>query len=352
MDAMKQDVLKLENGRSELLERSKAIGVALSEAQAKNAAELESMLAAEGNLQEATDMVDKLQKQKQAADRLQEAADARLEAAKARRAQSEQRAQQLRDTIVDLQEQIADSPEGLEQEIQELQRAIQEQKAVVEEKTDEKRARTQRVQALRHLTGNLGEYKEIIDRVARSTTLHEAACNRSRGARNELEALRLSLDTLRTEESDLKEAVQQMSAEMDAAKKEHDEQVQQFDERRQQATSQQQDLLGKRTEEQKQWSELQVQRLALETEIANMRRAHEADVEDFQARLTEIQDERAQYDNHIGGLMTQYDSETGRSIAAAGGRGKSPGSARSWSFNRSPGLRASPRRLVMDRAGY
>lgn len=127
--------------------------------------------------------------------------------------------------------------------------------------------------------------------------------------------------------------------------------------RRQQATRQQEELLGQRTEEQRQWSELQVQRFALETEIANVRRAHEMDLSDLESRLTAVLDDGAQYVGSVDGLMTQYGAETGRNMPVLGCRSpcmRSPGSAMSWSRSggRSPHLKASPspRRLMMERA--
>merc|ERR1719272_2262909 len=236
------------------------------------------MWVAENEMKEATSIVDKLQKQKQTADRVQEAAETKMEAAKDRLAQNEQRAQQLRDNVESLQEQVAESPEGLEQEVQELQLAIRQQKARVEEKTDEKRSRTQRVQVLGRLNGNIEKYKESLEKVGQSAAVQAAACDRTRGARNELTTMRGSLEARRAEELELGQAVEQVNVDMEAAKQAHAGHVAEFEERRQQAMVQHQELQGKRTEEQKQWSVLQAQRAELEAEIANIRRAHEAEM--------------------------------------------------------------------------
>jgi len=143
INTMKEQVQGLENVRLELVDRSHTVGHELAEARAQHSAELQDMWTAENELQESNNMVDKLQKQKQTADRVFETAEAKAQATKERLTQDEQRAQQWRDSIASLQEQVAESPEGLEQEIQELQLAIRQQKARVEEKTDEKRWRTQ-----------------------------------------------------------------------------------------------------------------------------------------------------------------------------------------------------------------
>lgn len=356
---MKQDMQTLENVRLERVEKSKAAGHELAEAHAKHCAEIETMLVAENELQEITGVVDELQKQKEIADRLHETAHARFEATNKRLTHAKQRAQQRCDNVAALQEQVADTPEDLEQELQELQLAIRQQKARVEEKTDEKRSRMQRVQVLGRISGHLDQYKAVLDNGEKSAALVGAACGRSRGACNELAAIRSSLDARHTEELDLEQAVEQISVDINDAKQAHDNQVQEFEDRRQQAMSQQQELLGKRTEEQRQWSELQAQGSALETEIANVRRSHEMDLNNLESHLTTVQDDGAQYVDGVDGLMTQYGAEAGRNISVLGCRSpcmRSPGSAMSWRHTGggSPSLKASPapRRLVMDRAGY
>lgn len=367
---MKEQVQGLECIRLELVEKSHTVGHELAEAQAQHSAELQDMWNAENELQEANNMVDKLQKQKQTADRVFETAESKLEASKERLTQNEQRAQQLRDSIASLQEEVAESPEGLEQEIQELQLSIRQQKVRVEEKTDEKRSRTQRVQVLGRLETNLSQYKEVLEKVEESAAVQAAACDRARGARNELAAMRTSLESRRTEETDLGQQMEQVNGDMDAAKQAHEDHLREFEERRQQAMGQQEELLEKRTEEQRQWSELQAQKTGLETEISNVRRVHEAEMNDFHARVSAIQDEGAQYVDMVEGLMSQYDAEAGRSGAVCGSRPSmtSPGSARARmrspaSEKRrssipscSPSLRGiaspAPRRLLMERNGY
>jgi len=356
---MKQDMQTLENVRLERVEESNSVGHELAEAHAQHCAENALMLVAENQLQESTDVVDELQKQKEVADGLHETAHARYEATNKRLTDAKERSQQLRDNVAALQEQVADSPEDLEQELQELQLAIRQQKARVEERTDEKRAQMQRVQVLGRINGHLDQYKAVLDNVGQSAALVGVACDRSRGARNELAAIRSSLDIRCTEELDLVQAVEQSSVDINDAKQAHDKQVQEFEDRRQQATRQQQELLGERTEEQRQWSELQAQRSVLETEIANVRRSHEMDLNNLESRLTTVLDDGAQYVDSVDGLMTQYGADTGRNIPVLGCRSpsmRSPGSDRFGSARsfRSPNLKASPapRRLVMERAGY
>merc|ERR1740117_3073 len=157
-------------------------------------------------MQEATNTVDKLQKQKNTADKIHESADTKLQAAKEKLAENEKRAEQLRDNIASLQEQVAESPEGLEQEVQELQLAIRQQKARVEEKSDEKRARAQRVQVLGRLNCNTDKYKESLEKVGHAAAVQAAACDRTRGARNELTTMRGSLEARRAEELELGQA--------------------------------------------------------------------------------------------------------------------------------------------------
>jgi predicted nucleic acid-binding Zn-ribbon protein len=358
---MKQEVQALDNVRLELVDKTNAVGHELAEAQAQHSAELQDMWAAENELQEAQGMVDKLQKQKQTADRVFENAETKSEAAKERLKQNELRAEQLRETIASLQEEVAESPEGLESEIQELQLAIRQQKARVEEKSDEKRARTQRVQVLGRLQGNIDQYKESLEKVGHAAALKAAAGDRTRLSRNELATMRASLETRRGEELELGQTVQQVNADMDAAKQAHADNVQACEDRRQQAMLQHQELQEKRTEEQKAWSVLQAQRAELEAEIANVRRAHEAEVNDFNASLRALQEEGEDYVQTVEGLMTQCDGEAGRSvpIGCKPISMQSPGSARARrrsselekgaGFSCSPHVTASPaaRRLMM-----
>jgi len=351
--SMKQEVQALDCVRLELAEKSNVVGHELAEAQAQHSAELQDMWAAENELQECTSTVDKLNKQKATADRVLENAETKLESAKERLTQGEQRAEQLRENISSLQEQVAESPEGLEQEVQELQLAIRQQKARVEEKSDEKRARAQRVQVLGRLNSNIEKYKESLEKVGHAAAVQAAACDRTRGARNELTTMRGSLEARRAEELELGQAVEQVNVDMEAAKQAHAGHVAEFEERRQQAMVQHQELQGKRTEEQKQWSVLQAQRAELEAEIANIRRAHEAEMNDFHSHLRTIQDEGEAYLQTVEGLVVQSNGEVGRSASGERCRAmdmKSPGSAR----KKSPSLRASPapRRLMMDRSGY
>lgn len=347
--SMKQEVQALDCVRLELAEKSNVVGHELAEAQAQHSAELQDMWAAENELQECTSTVDKLNKQKATADRVLENAETKLESAKERLTQGEQRAEQLRENIASLQEQVAESPEGLEQEVQELQLAIRQQKARVEEKSDEKRARAQRVQVLGRLNSNIEKYKESLEKVGHAAAMQAAACERTRGARNELTTMRGSLEARRAEELELGQAMEQVNVDTEAAKQAHAGHVAEFEERRQQAMVQHQELQGKRTEEQKQWSVLQAQRAELEAEIANIRRAHDAEMNDFHSHLRTIQDEGEQYVQTVDS-MVQIECGAVAGCRARSADMKSPGSAR----KKSPSLRASPapRRLMMDRSGY
>jgi len=365
---LKQEVQALDNVRLELVDKTNTMGHELAEAQAQHSAELQDMWAAENEMQEANNIVDKLQKQKQAADRLFETADTKLESAKERLARNEQRADQLRENISSLQEQVAESPEGLAQEVQELQLAIRQQKARVEEKGDEKRARALRVQALRGLFNNIDKYKESLDKVANVAAAEEAARDRTRAARNELTAMRSTLDARHREELDLGQAVEQVTEDMETAKQAHEGHVQEYEQRSQQARAKQEELQGKRSEEQHQWSVLQAQRAELEAEIAGVRRAHEAEKNDFEMHLRAMQEEGGIYVQTIDGLITHSLSSEALSRLSSkspsrlssksprsGRSSKSPSRRNSFDIpSCSPSLRASPapRRLLMERSGY
>jgi len=363
--SLKQEFGAIDSTRLELVDKANIVGHDLAVAQAQHSAELQDMWVAENEMQEATSMVEKLQKQKQAADRVHDNAEAKLAGTRERLAQNERRAEQLHENIQGLQEQVAESPEGLEREVQELQMGIRQQKARVGEKSDEKRARVQRVQALGRLKSNVDEYKETLEKVVHVAALQAAACDRTRGARGELGAMRATLEVSRAEEVSLSQQVEQVSLDMNAAEQAHAGHVQEFEERRQQAMGQHQQLQEKRTDEQRMWQELQTQRAQLEAEIASVTREYEAEVNDFHAKLGGIQEEGQQYVHTVEGLVTQYDSEAGRSgFGSAVGRPigmQSPGSARArrrsgleGGYSCSPALRASPapRRLMMAGSGH
>jgi myosin heavy subunit len=356
---LKDEFQTLDAERLELVNKLNVVGDDLAQAQAQHSAELPDMWNAENELQEAREMVEKLEKQHQASDRIVEQAEAKKHGAKEKLEQTEQRAKQLREHTAELQEQVAESPEGLERELQELQHAIRTQKAKLDEKSDLKRSRTQRVQVLKNLRSNMDSYNALLDNVAQTAEVKAAAFECSSGARNDLAHLRSSLDARRGEEVEMRQSLDQVSVDMESAKHAHEEQVRQCDEQRQQAMVRHQELQEKRTDEQRQWDVLQAQRIQLETEIAHVKRAYDAEMDDFQVQLQNIQGEGQEYMKLVDGLLTNYNAEAGR--AAPGHRSScmaSPGSAhkhqarrsahKEMGFAFSPGIRASPspRRLL------
>jgi DNA repair exonuclease SbcCD ATPase subunit len=345
VQTMKEEVQNLDQVRLELVDKSNVVGDQLAQAQAQHSAELQDMWDAENALQEARETVDKLQKQQATADRMHEQAETKTFAAKEKLGQSEQRAEQLREHIASLQEQVAESPEGLERELQELQQAIRTQKARLDEKSDLKRSRTQRVQVLKSLKGNIDNYKGLLDKVGQAADVQATACDRTSAARGELSQMRSSLEARRGEDADLKQSLDQVSLDMEAAKQAHEEQVRQCDELRQKAMERHQELMGKRTEEQKQFDELQAERMKLETDIANVKRAYDAEMDELQAKLKQIQQEGEEYIQTVDGLMKTYNAEMGRAYPAPGNKSScmaSPGSA----------MRAQRRSTHTDAAGY
>lgn len=367
--SLKKDFQEIDNTRLELVERSNVVAGDFAEAQAQHIEELPAMYEAESAKQESQSMVDKLQKQKQSADKLHETAETKSEATKERLSDNEKRAERLRETTASLQEQVAESPEGLDQEVKELQIAIRLQKARVEEKSDEKRARQQRVQALARLQSNVESYKGSLDKVQQAATARAVAQDRTRGATNELAAMRATLEARRTEEVELGQAMEQVTQDMEDAKQTHADQVQECEDRRKLAVEKQEELQGKRTEEQRQWDTLQAKRAEFETEIGNVKRSHETQLNDFQTSFRNMQEDGEAYIHTVEGLMAQCDDEAGRVPSVAGCRPTcmtmaSPGSARgrrrsgvfdmAGGFSASPSLKTSPapRRLQMERAGY
>jgi len=356
---MKTEVQNLDMVRLELIDKSNAVGDELAQARSQHSAELQDMWDAENALEEAKTTVDKLQKQRALADRVQEQAEAKVQASRERRDETAKRTEQMQEHVACLQEEIAESPEGLEEGIREVQASIRLQKARVEEKTDEKRARTQRVHALGRVKGNVDNYKDVLEKHGETVALQTAAYDRTRGAHNELAALRSSFESCRTEEADLTQAIEQMSSDMDVAKQAHEAHMQECEERRQQAMIQHKDLLEKRTEEQRQADALFAQRSQLEAEIASVKRAHEEEMIELQARLRRVQESGEEYMRVVDGLISNFNVETGRAAVPGGfvSGMASPGSAYAHrksvqpdigAFSFSPNVRASPapRRLM------
>jgi len=344
IESMKQDVQALNNVRLDVVDKVNTVQHHLVEAQAQHSAELEDVWAAENEMQEAQGVVEKLHKQKAAADRIQEASETKLEVTKERLADCELRTNQLRETMASLQEQIAESPEGLEQEIQELQMAIRLKKAKVQERSDEKRTRTQRVQILRRLKTSSEKYAELLDKVEEALKVKEAASARLHGARQEQRELSKSLDARETEEHDSKQSCNQIVAEFEAAKEAHGAQLKEFDDRRQEALVQYQALQAKRTDEQKRWDALQAEKLQLESEIVNVKRAYDSEIDDLQSKLESIKEEGKAYIQKMRSFTDQYDAEQGRHLAsrpvmASPGRGHR---ASGYPVGSPLGLRTSP----------
>jgi len=359
---MKQEVQSLDMVRLELVDKSDAVGDELTQARTQHNAELQDMWEAESALQEAQNTADKLQKQRSIADRMQEQAEAKVQAAREQLEETGRRTEQLQDHVASLQEEIAESPEGLEEGIREVQTGIRLQKARVEEKTDEKRARAQRVHALGRVKGTIDNYKDVLEKLGEAVALQTAAGDRTRGAHNELTTLRSSFESRRSEEVDLIQAIEQMSSDMDAAKQAHEEHMRECEERRQQANCQHKELLEKRTEEQKQADALLAQRNQLEAEIARVARAHEDEMMEMQTRYKRVQESGEEYLRVVDGLISNYNAETGRTAltgCVASGMA-SPGSGYAYrksiqgdmgAFSSSPSVRASPapRRLLLER---
>lgn len=364
---MKDGVAVLEHDRAELANKSSIISAELTEAHAQHSAELEPMWLAENEMREAQGIVDRLNKQKQTADKVQETAEAKLNAAKERLQTNEARAKLLRENIADLQEQVAESPEGLEQELQELKAAMKLQKAKLAEKQDEQSARKQKVQVLTRLNSNLNSYKEALDRAEQSAAAKDAACEASRAAQNELTDLRSTLEACKTEEMNVGLANEKLQLERTELEQALETQIQEFQQRREQATAQHQELQEKRTEEQKQWSELQATKQGLQQEINNVARNHDCAMEDLHNELSMIQDEGRRYVEMIDGMTSQSEPESSlqggylgrRPFNTSPGSGrrtsKSPSGSRRGSFSHSPGLKGmaspAPQRLA-NRFGY
>lgn len=309
--SFKEDLHALDGTRLHLVERCNSAEQELSTLQGRHNEEMPLIWAAEKELADAQAVVDKLQKQRQAADRVQEDTETRLAKRQEQNEQLEQRAAQLREQVAYLEDQVAESPEGIELEKQELQSSILTFKAQLEEKTDMKRSRAQRVQVLGHLTTNLESYGQALESVKQSSVKVAAAEDKTAIARAELKALQASLEARSGEESDLGQGVKQVAADLDRAKEQQEERVVQLEARRQTALAQHQELQAKRSEEQRQLHAVQSQRSELEGELATERRRCEASIFQLQDRRRVIAEELEVYAENVDKLLKDSDAELG-----------------------------------------
>lgn len=306
IESLQQEEQALDGSRLEQIEKLDQTEQELVAAQEKHNQELHDMWVAENTTKEARGVVDKLQRQRQTADRVRQDTDARLESIKERALQHEQRLQLASKCVSELRDQVAESPEGLEQEIGELELAVRQHKAHLTEKADEKRTTVLHNHVLHKIMSNVDNYKEELNTVREVVARSEAARLRTQQAREGLATLRRQLEARRAEEAELGQAVRQLGAAQERAKQLHDERAQQNELRRQHALQQQQELQAKRTEEQKQHYALQTQRMELEAEVASVRRAHEAEMHDLREQLQALRDSAETYDRNLETLLAQH----------------------------------------------
>jgi len=341
---MKEELQALDVVRLESVEKANRLDEELATAQAQHHVELPAMRAAEDEVQEARGVMDRLQRQRQGAERVLEDTREKLATVKEGVEQRQLAHAHLREQISRLQGQIAESPEGLEREIQDLKLAHRQQKARLEERSDERRARAQRDQVLARLQGNIERYAEVLASVDNDRARVEVARERSRKAREELASFRRALEARRAEEADLDQGLSQVASEMERAKQVHADRVQQMEERRQRALLQHQDLLARRTEEQRQQHELQAQRHELENEVACERRMLEADLGDLRTRQRSILADSEAYSQQLETfLLSHRHSADGAASAADNDEVfATPGRHKKQAYGCLTGIAASP----------
>lgn len=271
------------------------------------------MWEAENKAQEARNVVERLQKQRQAADRVVEDAEARLRVCKERAADDQLRITQLRDEQTQLKGQVAESPEGLEQEIEELKAALRQKRAFVESKEDEKRQRAARDRVLGEVQGHLEVLAETLDKATSSATRVEAAREKNRAAHEELTDLHKAAESQKAERAELEEQVRALQADIERAKDLHVEKERELDARRQLALQKHQEVQAKRTDEERAYYALQGQRLELESELKQKRRKFQAQRAELERQLQACQHDREAYAQSIDKLL-----QTGHGVETFG----------------------------------
>eukprot|EP00927_Polykrikos_kofoidii_P077787 TRINITY_DN74693_c0_g1_i1.p1 TRINITY_DN74693_c0_g1~~TRINITY_DN74693_c0_g1_i1.p1 ORF type:complete len:492 (-),score=132.46 TRINITY_DN74693_c0_g1_i1:197-1672(-) len=291
--SMKEQVQALDASRLEFVETSNRLDIELNTARTQHNEELPAMRAAECEEQEARLGVERLEKQQQVADRVVEDREAVLKSHRERVAEYQTRIAQLREERDDLQNQVAESPKDLERDIQELHATIRQRKAWIEEKGDEKRARAHRAQVVDRVKGHLEIYLDVLRRGSQDKGRLDAARERSRALREDLSGCSQAREAKIMEHMELEERVRQIQLEIERGNQVHAEREAQLEGRRQKALHQHQDILAKRTEEQRQSHAMQAQRLELEAELARETSAYEAEVTDLlsqqQAALDDVE---------------------------------------------------------------
>eukprot|EP00928_Gymnodinium_smaydae_P046628 TRINITY_DN31073_c0_g1_i1.p1 TRINITY_DN31073_c0_g1~~TRINITY_DN31073_c0_g1_i1.p1 ORF type:complete len:486 (-),score=155.96 TRINITY_DN31073_c0_g1_i1:146-1603(-) len=293
----------LDANRRELVEISNQREQELAIASAKHNEELPAMWEAESQAQDLRSGLERLQKQKQTADRVVEDAEGKLRTCKEKVADYERQIEQLRDQASCLQSQVAESPEGLEQEIEELRALLGQKRAQVEAKGDEKRARAMRDQVLSRVQSHLENYVETLERGTQLRDQAEAAHERTARAEEELGGIKGKLETQCAEQAELEERVRHVTAEIEQAKQVHAERERELEDRRQAALQQHREIQAKRTDEQRAYHALQAQKLELEGELANARRLHEAQVAELLGQQRAITDSADAYAQGVDGLL-------------------------------------------------
>jgi len=314
-----KDNLQAQDGvRSVLVQTSNQLEVELSAAQEQHSAELQEMWVAENDAQELRTTLDKLRWQKQSADQVLEETESKLLPAQERTKQIQDEAANVKEQIASLMDQIAESPQGLEDEIHILKQNVQTQRVTIVERTDIKRTRMQRNNALGHLMASLETYGEELNKVGQAAARTSAARDRSAAARKNLGCLRNSLESVREETVELAQAVAQTTDEIQRAKDDQQTRLQQLEQRRQQALVQHQDLQARRSAEQCQLHALQAQRLELEAELASIRRFHMAETSDLRANHQAVLERSNFYDQQLDHMLIQHDDEVQRARSPSG----------------------------------
>lgn len=303
---MKKVVFQLDAGRMDMVEKCNQVEQELHAAQEQFNARLQEMFQAETEVKNAQAVVDKLNKNKHIADRVVDEHECQLTAVKDKLVQGEQRIQQLREQVVNLRDQIAESPEGLEREIKELQSSVRQLKAWVEEKSTERRSRLLRDQVLSRLLGQLESYEKELGRVGNEATAAQSARVRTLEARQELVKTRHELEARQAEKVELERALEQVTEDLEKSKLVHEKQLKELQKRQQEAWLRHEELQAKRSEEQRQLHALQTQRLELDTEVQNVRRAYDAEMSEMRAQHKALLDNCEVYVQSIETMLSQH----------------------------------------------
>lgn len=234
--------------------------------------------------------------------------DAILKIAQDERASQEEAHANCRAQIASCKDQIAQNPSSIAQDIDDLKLVHREKKAGLEAKVAEKKSRAQRDQVHATLLGILENYEDDQNKYNEAQKYYSDLVETRRKSHKEKESLH-QLRAQRVDEvADLEERMNQVQVDIEDKKGAHEEQLLQLQERCKEANGKCEELLGKRSDEQREQHRLRVQLEETESEMAAVARTHEISKGELSDHHRAILERRTAMSHHYQNVSQQYES--------------------------------------------